>query len=80
MPEDEFAEVGVDGDQDPALCRRQSKQIFVPRVLGGSEWTPNIVTVVAKGIREATPGTTVDQEPHWPLTGTASRRSPAMTA
>ncbi len=75
----QLAEVGVDGNEDPALTRRERKHLLVTRIFSDLLQVHSIVTLVAQSCRQTEADTTVDKESQPAATSIDSRVSPAMT-
>jgi hypothetical protein len=76
---DQPPEVGVDGDQNAALARRQIDDRLVTRIWPQPRHLDHVVSLRPQLLRQAVTGTSIDEESYL-ATWTASRESSARTA
>ncbi len=76
----QFAEIRVNGNENALLARGPLEQRPVPRIGSAYARLDHVMPLRAEPVGEPPAGTTVDQEPHFPATRTASRESLAITA
>lgn len=78
--EDQRAEIGIDGDQDPVLGGGPLENDGVAGVSSAFTRFDDVVSLLAQPGGEATARATIDEKPHFPATLTASSESCAITA
>lgn len=64
LAEDELAEVRVDRHENPRLSGGPMKERPIARVGSPLARLGDVVPLTAKPLREAAPGTAIDQKPH----------------